>query len=177
MSNKLQEAYIAGLVDGEGCFSLTYRKDVKKFKSSEKVYYEWKVCFAILLRIDDAGLLENVRNTLGIGALYLGKHEAQLRVNDLNDLYNVIVPFFKKNKLFGKKKQDFKLWAKAVEILYNHKHKGGEKIVKGVRGFKEKIWNKNELDKLNELRQLMKKYKNERLKNFKYSPNYSNSIL
>ena len=45
--------YIAGFVDGEGCFSLFYRKDIKKFKKSQKIYYEWKACFAIVSRIDD----------------------------------------------------------------------------------------------------------------------------
>lgn len=85
---------------------------------------------------------------------------------------NIIIPFFRKNKLFGKKVEDFNLWSKAVEILYKHKQ-NGSKIIKGVRGFKEKIWNQNELNTLNETRNLMKKYKSKRNKDFKHNPNYS----
>ena len=52
--------YIAGFVDGEGCFALFYRKDIKKFKKSQKIYYEWKTCFAVVTRIDDTNLLKNI---------------------------------------------------------------------------------------------------------------------
>ncbi len=65
-------------------------------------------------------------------------------------------------------RKDFNLWSEAVEILYNHK-RNGTQIIKGVRGFKEKMWNKNDLDRLNIIRKLMKKYKSMR-SGFKYSP-------
>jgi hypothetical protein len=167
-NKKLPGTYIAGFVDGEGCFSLFYRKDIKKFKKSQKIYYEWKACFAIVSRIDDANLLKNIKDTLNIGSLYLSKRLVQFRVSNLDELYNVVMPFFNKYKLRGKKREDFKLWSEAVNILYNQKLKEG-KILKGLYRFRKKGWNRKELIRLNEIREKMKKYKSMRSK-FKYSP-------
>ncbi len=160
--------YIAGFVDGEGCFSLFYRKDIKKFKKSQKIYYEWKTCFAVVTRIDDTNLLKNIKDTLKVGSLYFGKRSVQFRVSNLDELYNIIMPFFRKYKLRGKKREDFKLWSEAVTILYNQKLKEG-KILKGLYKFRKKDWDKKELTRLNEIREEMKKYKSMR-SGFKYSP-------
>ncbi len=168
MNNKLPGDYIAGFVDGEGCFSLFYRKDIKKFKKSQKTYYEWKVCFAIVNRIDDANLLKNIKNTLNVGSLYFGKRLVQFRVSNLDELYNVVIPFFNKYKLRAKKRKDFKLWSEAVNILYHQKLKEG-KILKGLYRFRKKDRDQEKLARLNEIREKMKKYKSMR-PGFKYSP-------
>lgn len=168
LNKKLPGNYVAGFVDGEGCFSLFYRKDVKKFKKSQKIYYEWKACFAIASRIDDTNLLKNIKDTLNVGSLYFGKRLVQFRVSNLDELYYVIMPFFKKYRLHGKKREDFKLWSEAVTILYNQKLKGG-KILKGLYGFRRKDWNREEFSRLNEIREKMKRYKSMRPE-FKYSP-------
>ncbi len=50
--------YIAGLVDGEGCFSLRLHKDVKSNRPGKPTYYHWKLEFCIFMRIDDKPILD-----------------------------------------------------------------------------------------------------------------------
>ena len=56
-ARKITGVYIAGFVDGEGCFSLTYRKDKGK-------YFYWKASFVITLKKDDKNILESIKEYL-----------------------------------------------------------------------------------------------------------------
>ena len=57
------------------------------------------------------------------------------------------MPFFKKNKLFGKKKNDFELWAKGVEVIQRNK---GKHLAE---------WKKNDICTLIEIHKSSAKYK------------------
>jgi len=57
------------------------------------------------------------------------------------------VPFFKKNVLTNKKKKDFELWAKGVEVIYRNK------------GKYLSLWKKNDLCTLIEIHKSSAKYK------------------
>lgn len=70
--------YIAGFVDGEGCFSLTLRKDKNK-------YFYWKTQFAITLRNDDRGVLDQIKNFFVCGAITYSNDEVRYQIAD-NDL-------------------------------------------------------------------------------------------
>ena len=113
--------YIAGFTDGEGCFSLIYRKDTKIRESRLKTYFSWKAKFVICLKADDANILEQIKQAFGCGKIHFLNSTCSViySVNDLKDLWNIFVPFFRTNSLIGKKGKDFKLWARAVEILHN----------------------------------------------------------
>lgn len=45
----LSNDYIAGFVDGEGCFAFTVRCDVRKERASKATYLSWKAAFVIRL--------------------------------------------------------------------------------------------------------------------------------
>ena len=64
--------YISGLVDGEGCFALNFRRDKRHERKGKPEYFYWTIRFIIVLRIDDKTLLEKVRDTLdcGVDILY-----------------------------------------------------------------------------------------------------------
>lgn len=85
----------------------------------------------------------------------------------LLDNLNKIVPFFKKHKLYAKKKHDFELWSEAVEILAKY-NDGTLNIQKGTRGFTKKEMRPDDLRKLEDLRNRMIKYKAHREKDFKW---------
>lgn len=111
--------YVAGFVDGEGCFDLQFRRDIKYERINKPVYYSWKVQFAIVLREDDEDLLKKVQTILNCGYIYrVCNNQIRYSVQDIESLHNIIIPFFKKYPLFGKKKRDFELWSKAIEIIY-----------------------------------------------------------
>ena len=157
--------YIAGFVDGEGCFALTFRRDVRHERKGKPVYYSWKVLFAIVLRKDDSELLKKIESVLGCGSISFThmreNGEVRYQVSNIDDLREKIIPFFEKYKLYGKKKYDFNLWSEAVGILKKYKSKRGEaNVIKGKRGFTKTIWDEKDLKRLLEIRNRMSVYKN-----------------
>lgn len=173
MRTSISDDYIAGFVDGEGCFSLTVRRDIRYERKSKATYYSWKISFAISLRGDDKQILEKIREHFKCGTVTTSvNHIVRYQVSNLDDIYKKIIPFFQKNQLFGKKSKDFKLWVEAAHILYRHKKlKGNINIKKGTKGFQQVVWNKNELKRLGEIYKLSSKYKSKRLLGSKWLNN------
>ena len=148
---KLPGDYIAGFIDGEGCFSLHLRRDVRHERKNSPIYFLWKIKFSIVLREDDIDILTRIQSPLDCGSVNVAERGfAQCQVADVKDLKDKIVPFFEKNNLQAKKRLDFDLWKEAVAIIFNTKRK--EVNTKpGTRGFFKTIWKKEDLDKLSEI--------------------------
>ena len=168
---KLSGDYIAGFVDGEGCFALKFRKDTKYNvnKNNPREYYYWGVEFAIVLRSDDTHILELIKKEFDCGSITFTKNEEQVRysIQNTKNLSEKIVPFFRQHRLRAKKAMDFNLWSQAVEIL--NKHKDGVLNVKaGTRGFIKKELPEEDIKKLTEIRNQMLNYKSGRSKKFKW---------
>lgn len=159
-TGKLPGDYIAGFVDGEGCFALKFRRDIRRERQNSPEYFYWKAEFAIGLRIDDGRLLELIRDTLGCGSVTENKDYNQVRysVQDLEKLYDIIIPFFQTHRLYGKKWADFILWVEAVEILRRNKKKKINAIV-GTKGFLSTNWNAKDVKRLREIHEAMKPLK------------------
>jgi len=159
---KLPGDYIAGFVDGEGCFALKFHRDVKYKRKDSPVYFYWDVEFAILLRQDDYGILEKIKSTLGCGHISIAKRgSARYAVNDIIDLSEKIVPFFETHPLYAKKLNDFILWKEAVGI-FRRTQRIGPNRVKGERYFSKTEWDKKDLSRLIEIHNSMKEYKSVR---------------
>lgn len=106
---------LAGLADGEGCFSIGKHK-----KGTYRCY------FIIKLREDDRELLERLRD--GCGGI--GRMHRQERTNgwaptvrwEVGSKADVAVlrDLFRRYPPWGKKRRDFKIWAQAVDFwLYS----------------------------------------------------------
>lgn len=160
MIEKLPGDYIAGFVDGEGCFALNIRRDVRHERKNAPIYFSWKVEFAIVLTIRDMGILEKIQSTLECGKVNATPEKEYVRYNVANneDLINNIIPFFEKYPLRAKKKFDFDLWKEAVILIYKNQRKKINTI-KGSNGFQKTIWDENDLKRLKEIKIEMKKYK------------------
>ncbi len=150
--------YVSGFVDGEGCFSLNFRQDLKKDRPHSPRYFRWHAVFAISLRADDDNLLKLIKGTLACGDISYSKHLVQYQVQDADDLQDKIVPFFRLHKLYGKKAKDFDLWCEAVEIIARNK-KSGVNLEKGKKGFIKVVWDAADIKRLKEIRITMKRYK------------------
>jgi len=157
---KLPGDYIAGFVDGEGCFALKYRRDVRHERKNKPVYFYWTAEFAILLRSDDGDVLEKIKETLQCGSISNNRNKAFLRysVQNIPDLKNKIVPFFDKHCLYAKKSKDFKLWKEAVEILMRNRQTDVRRE-ENQRGFSKINWPPHDLKRLIESQREMQKYK------------------
>lgn len=144
MNDKLPGDYIAGFIDGEGCFFLTYRKEVKRNRLGNPKYYRWSAGFAMTLREDDVEILKQIRDTLECGNVYFlntkdnrAGRQAYFGVQNIDDAYNKILPFFRKFPLRAKKRYDFGLWSKALELIYTKKKDRESYTTKDHRLLKE----------------------------------------
>jgi len=169
---KLAGDYIAGFVDGEGCFALTFRRDIRHERGRrtgvKPVYFYWKPQFVIVLRDDDRQLLEKIRQVLNCGSITLAHSSVRYQVANLDDLKYKIIPFFKTNILYGKKMNDFLLWCRAVDILYKYKLKRGHVNSKPGIGFYSIHWSKKDMQELEEIHQKMLTYKSHKSKRKKW---------
>jgi hypothetical protein len=153
--------YVAGLVDGEGCFSLNYRRDVRRERKGSPVYFRWKASFSIVMREDEHPLLESVKHTLGCGDITYSNGGVRYQVQDTSCLQSFVVPYFKKHRLYGKKFNDFNLWSEAVELIAKNKRKAIN-LSKGIRGFQKVEWDKDDLFRLSTILIEMRRYKSKR---------------
>ena len=153
---KLTGDYVAGFVDGEGCFALKFRRDVRHDRKNKPVYYYWSIEFAIVLKSDDIDILEAIKDTLGCGRISINKRGmARYSVSERSDLLNKIVPFFDEHKLRAKKRHDYELWKEALLVLEKNRQKRED----GKKGFSRIEWSKSDLDKLISIQESMKDYK------------------
>lgn len=139
---------VSNMVNQDGCFDLQFRKDTRHERASSPTYYRWKAQFIVTSPKEDAKFLEKIKKELGCGEITISKDQARFSVQKISDIAETVVPFFRKNLLAEKKKKDFELWAKGVEII--QKNKG-----KPLAG-----WKKNELCSLIEIHKSSVKYKN-----------------
>lgn len=146
---KISGDFIAGFVEGEGCFSLNNnnRRDSKS-KSLRPM-------FSIGVNICDKKLLEKIQEEMGCGTIYLDKgprkrgydatHDlASFRVYKKQELCHKLVPFFDKYKLHGSKRIAFEIFKAILQII-------------GVKHIKTD----EENNKLLELKNKMKNYVDE----------------
>src|SRR3989344_1923541 len=156
---KLSGDYIAGFVDGEGCFALNFRRDIRHERKNKPIYFIWKPQFAIMLRGDDIEILEKIKLTLDCGSVIkTSKGFARYQVTDVNDLIIKIIPFFQKHKLHAKKRLDFELWVESVIIIARNK-RTQVNVEKGRRGFTKTEWNPTDLARLEKIQEEMRQYK------------------
>ena len=158
--NKLPGDYIAGFVDGEGCFALKFRRDIKPERKNKPVYFYWDIEFAIVLRKDDEEIIKNIRDTLACGRISVNRSgQVRYSVNRIDDLLDKVVPFFERYRLRAKKRFDFELWTEALEILSKNQQTKTKR--KGI-GFARIEWKKDDLKRLIEIQEEMREFKSKR---------------
>src|SRR3989304_1637804 len=91
--------YVAGLVDGEGCLALGYRRTRNVLGGRDRLYYSWQPQLAIVMHKRDRPLLEAVRHTIECGTVYEHRSTVSLRVYAIADLAEKVVPFLRSFRL------------------------------------------------------------------------------
>lgn len=109
--------WIVGYVDAEGCFRVSVLQNFK-FKTGYRV----QGFFQISAHSRDIALLKKIQAYFGVGFISkLGKNSIEYKVCSNKDL-EVIIKFFEKYNLIGKKQADFKLFAQAVRLIISKEH-------------------------------------------------------
>jgi hypothetical protein len=134
--------WLAGFVDGEGCFLINEGRKGK--------YINRNARFCLTLRSDDSPILEFINNYLGCGNCsrladyryeYTPKNRksnSRFLVSNTDDLSNKLIKFFDEFPLRSKKRRDYRVWKKAVKLLNSIKNK--RKVGRGDAGGWEYKW-------------------------------------
>ena len=148
---RLPGDYIAGFVDGEGCFALKFMRSVRHDRPNKPIYFYWGVEFAIVLRKDDREILERIQYTLNCGSVHENlKGQCRFSISKWDILWNVVIPFFEKYPLQAKKQKDYLLWVEALGILMKNKQ---------IKAFKKVAMSEADLSRLQEIHREMGKFK------------------
>lgn len=111
--------YILGFVDGEGCFSVSLKKQ-------ETTRFGWVLdpVFHVTQHEQSRNVLELVQRAFGCGRIiekYGQEETLQFLVDNRRQLIEKIVPYFERYTLLVKRK-DFLLFKRIVEGLENKEH-------------------------------------------------------
>lgn len=115
---ELQAQWIAGFVDGEGCFSVTINKS-----DSMKIGYQVLPEFVVVQHERDIKLLYALKAHFKCGVVRKNHGDRQCyRVRELKSLKNEIIPFFEKHSLKTSKNIDFLKFRQIINIMVEKKH-------------------------------------------------------
>ncbi len=120
--------YIAGFADGEGSFNVSLKK-------RNDYVGKWKITASFNISQKDRVILSWIKKNLGCGTLRERKDGVvYYEVTNVTSLKERVVPFFKKfNFISSKKKQNFSIFKKIVDQMFEKDHltkDGFEEILK-----------------------------------------------
>ena len=115
----LNPYYVTGLVEGEGCFCVSFSP--RKLKD---VQWEVRPSFSLAQNKRDRGLLFQLRDFFGCGSIRPSRRDNTYKyeVRSLKDLAEKIIPHFEKYPLRGEKKKDSQVLSKVVELMQKKVH-------------------------------------------------------
>jgi hypothetical protein len=117
------EAYIAGFVDGEGCFHVAIQRN-----PSTRSGWQLVPEFRISQDVSRAQVLDLARQQIGCGLLrenHRGSkndHTYVLVVRRRKDLLERVIPFFERNPLLSCKQEEFTTFARIVRAMSRGEH-------------------------------------------------------
>jgi LAGLIDADG DNA endonuclease family protein len=123
LRGSLTPDYIAGFIDGEGCFCVS----VHPHPSVER-RERWLIapCFQAYQHRDNVEILEKIRDYFGCGRISAKGPNSSVMTYSVyrrQHLVSVILPFFERYPLRSKKHQDFEKFAEVVRMMQSNAHR------------------------------------------------------
>jgi len=132
---RLRIGWIVGFTDGEGCFAVSVIKN-NTTRSGYQVFPE----FVITQGEKSRESLEMIKKFFRCGKIFINKrydnhreHLYRYCVRSIRDLQEIIIPFFSRYRLRTSKRNDFRLFAQAVELMMKKQHLTGKGFRKILR--------------------------------------------
>ena len=126
---KLDPNWIAGFVDGEGCFHIGISKHLE-LRFGHQILPE----LTVVQHERDIDLLYEIRSIMNCGVIRKNHGDRYCwRVRNLKNLVEVIIPFFERYKLRSRKAVEFHKFTQVVRMMQDGKHlteEGFNKICK-----------------------------------------------
>lgn len=124
----LDPLYVTGFVDGEGSFGIYFQK-----RSNYRLGHQVKFEFGILLHEKDRDLLENIKLFFdGAGGIHKhGESSLKYKVTSIKDI-SKIIEHFDKYSLLTKKRADYLLFKRALDLINSKEHLSDEGLRKMI---------------------------------------------
>ena len=119
----LDADYVLGLVDGEGCFAVHLNRSPLRRARVEPH-------FCLKLKAEDKALLDELYDFFGCGKVYIQRDHRpnhslcyRFEVNNRDDLWAKIVPFFEQHPLRSpSKRRDFEFFRQIMALIREDRH-------------------------------------------------------
>ena len=114
--------FVTGLVEGEGCFTVSF-----SFRKKLKVGIETRPSFSVSLNQRDLELLKQLHAFFGCGAIRYSRSDRTYKYESrsISDLTRRIVPHFERYPLVGSKGKDFVVFADICRKARANEHLNG----------------------------------------------------
>ena len=116
--------YVAGFIDGEGCFSVSFGRH-KTLRHGVEVRIE----FSIELRADDRKILERIRTTIGCGKVFDCNYDrygwyphAKYKIGSVREMWEFLIPFLDRHPLQAKKREVYRRFRDIVGMAVRKEH-------------------------------------------------------
>ncbi len=135
-----QQGWVIGFVDGEGCFSIGFVRQVggrgrKGYRTGYQVAHE----FAVTQGAQSVSCLHELESFFGVGQVLANKrydnhreHLYRYVVWRRTDLIETIIPFFRSYPMHSSKQRNFEKFARCVELVDKGRHLSFEGLVEIV---------------------------------------------
>jgi hypothetical protein len=119
-----KHGWIAGFVDGEGCFSCPLYRN-------HKTRLGWQVqpSFVVVQSESSRAVLDDLVDVFGCGSVGINRRHDNHRENlvryyvtRFSDLRDVIVPFFERNPLRTEKRHNFEKFSRIIRLMDSRMH-------------------------------------------------------
>ena len=121
--SQLDPWYVTGLVDGEGCFMVSFN-----LRPSLSVGIEVRPAFAVALNKRSLKVLKALRHFFGCGAIRYSRRDRTYKweVRSVPDIVRHVLPHFECYPLQTAKWEDFKRFAQICRWVYTNHHRNRE---------------------------------------------------
>ena len=125
--------YISGFTCGEGSFCIAIQKS-----KNARLGYHARPLFQIELTVEDAPILEAIKEFFGFGSIYYPAPRTRVRkesttcrfaVSAIEDCFR-LADFFRANPLLGLKQKSFNRWCECLEIIAANQHTTNDGFLK-----------------------------------------------
>ena len=118
-ANCLDPWFVTGLVEGEGCFAVSFT-----LRKKLKLGIETRPSFSISLNERDLPLIQSIHAYFGCGAVRFSKADSTYKFESraISDLMKTIIPHFEKFPLQGSKAKDFDIFVGLCRKIHANLH-------------------------------------------------------
>lgn len=119
-------SYICGYVDGEGCFCVSLRPQIRL-----RVGWEVRPSFSVSQNGDRAELIKLMPILFGFGTIRPDRSDRTLKfeIRSLSGLLRSVIPFFEQYPLLSSKRRDFELFRRICRLMGGGSHLMPEGLV------------------------------------------------